>query len=466
MHRNNGDEDDRYRDQVQGNIFKVQQDKANTNGGANKPAVFLGTHGRFEEEAVRVAPKYERKNQFSYNEDRPPEIDAKLLDEHDHFYDDTKALLVLFQIMGVMPIQRGQGVTTFEWTSPATLYAFCLWIAETVIVILVGRERIENTLEPGKPFDEYIYNIIFLCILAPHFLLPVASWTYADEVAKYKNMWTHYQLRYYKVTGSTLEYPNLKRMCVSLCLASWIISIVVVVSQFYLQPGFTMWHTSAYYHIIAMLDCLCALWWINCTAIGSASKGLALNLHKALENTGSAALLVEYRSLWLDLSHMMQQLGKAYANMYGIYCLIMFVTTIIAGYGAFSEILDHGFSLKELGLFVIAAYCMTLLYIICNEADHATRKVGLEFQERLLNVNLAAVDVQTQKEVEMFLVSIYNNPPIYHLNGYAVINRELLSSSIATMATYWVVLMQFKLSLIRRTVQTSFVDTSSAKNLT
>lgn len=79
----------------------------------------------------------------------------------------------------------------------------------------------------------------------------------------------------------------------------------------------------------------------------------------------------------------------------------MFVTTIIAGYGAFSEILDHGFSLKELGLFVIVVYCTGLLYIICNEADHATRKVGLEFQERLLNVNLAAVNAQTKKEASI-----------------------------------------------------------------
>lgn len=71
----------------------------------------------------------------------------------------------------------------------------CLWIAETVIVILVGKERIANTLQPDKPFDEYIYNIIFLCILTPHFLLPIASWRYAGEVAKYKNMWTHYQVR-------------------------------------------------------------------------------------------------------------------------------------------------------------------------------------------------------------------------------------------------------------------------------
>lgn len=34
------------------------------------------------------------------------EFDVNLLDEHDSFYHTTKSLLVLFQIMGVMPIMR------------------------------------------------------------------------------------------------------------------------------------------------------------------------------------------------------------------------------------------------------------------------------------------------------------------------------------------------------------------------
>lgn len=106
--------------------------------------------------------------------------------------------------------------------------------------------------------------------------------------------------------------------------------------------------------------------------------------------------------------------------MYGIYCLVIFFTTIIATYGALSEIIEHGATYKEVGLFVIVFYCMSLLFIICNEAHHASKrvtflvgmcynnlikgflhhfKVGLNFQERLLNVNLTAVDKATQKEV-------------------------------------------------------------------
>lgn len=46
-----------------------------------------------------------------YSEDPDPEI----LDSYDFFYKTTKSLLVLFQIMGVMPIERsGVALTTFK----------------------------------------------------------------------------------------------------------------------------------------------------------------------------------------------------------------------------------------------------------------------------------------------------------------------------------------------------------------
>lgn len=43
------------------------------------------------------------------------EPDPELLEEYDNFYQTTKSLLVLFQIMGVMPIERPtKGKTTFR----------------------------------------------------------------------------------------------------------------------------------------------------------------------------------------------------------------------------------------------------------------------------------------------------------------------------------------------------------------
>lgn len=54
----------------------------------------------------------------------------------------------------------------------------------------------------------------------------------------------------------------------------------------------------------------------------------------------------------------------------------------------------------------------------------------MEFQVRLLNVNLGAIDRNTQREVEMFLVAIAKNPPIMNLDGFTNINRELFTAVI------------------------------------
>lgn len=220
-----------------------------------------------------------------------------------------------------------------------------------------------------------IYNIIFISLLLPHFLLPIASWRNGAEVAKFKNMWTNYQLQYFRVTGTPIRFHRLAAMSWIGCVASWLLSLIMMISQYYFQPDFLFWHTFAYLHIIAMLNGFCCLWFLNCTAFGAASRLLSDKLQQTLLMPRPSQQLTKYRHLWVDLSHMMQQLGRAYSNMYGIYCLIIFFTTIIALYGGLSEILDHGATYKELGLVIIVVYCMTLLFIICNKADDASKKV-------------------------------------------------------------------------------------------
>jgi gustatory receptor len=146
--------------------------------------------------------------------------------------------------------------------------------------------------------------------MAPHFLLPIASWRNGSEVAKFKNMWTKFQVRYSKVTGTPIEFPILLPITWGLCFFSWGCSIAIVLSQFYLQPNFPLVHTFAYYHILAMLNGFCSLWFINCTAFGIASKALQQHVKSVFKNEKPAKKLAKYRNLWVDLSHMMQQLGK------------------------------------------------------------------------------------------------------------------------------------------------------------
>lgn len=101
-----------------------------------------------------------------------------------------------------MPIQRGEiGRITFSWFSIPTIYAYCFYTITTVLVIMVGYERLIILTQKSKKFDEYIYSIIFVVFLVPHFWIPYVGWGVAKDVCKYKNSWGHFQLDYYKVTG-------------------------------------------------------------------------------------------------------------------------------------------------------------------------------------------------------------------------------------------------------------------------
>lgn len=162
--------------------------------------------------------------------------------------------------------------------------------------------------ESEEKFDEVIYNIIFLSLLIPHFLLPVTSWRNASKVAIFKNMWTDYQLKFLRVTGKPVTFSHHYNISWFLCIFSWVLSFVIMLSQYYLQPDFPFVHTFAYFHIIAMLNGFCSLWYVNCTAFGFASKLFIAHLEETLQSKRPAAQLTELRHLWVDLSHMMQQM--------------------------------------------------------------------------------------------------------------------------------------------------------------
>lgn len=120
--------------------------------------------------------------------------------------------------------------------------------------------------------------------------------------------------------------------------------------------------------------------------------------------------------------------AKVNASIYSLYLIVIFFTTIIASYGALSEIIDHGLTWKELGLILLVVYCLAILFLICNEAHNATTQVGHNFQERLFNVELFEVTEPVKKEIEMFLVAIQKNAPVMNLNGYVTVDRGLITS--------------------------------------
>ncbi|GAB0092499.1 Gustatory receptor [Sergentomyia squamirostris] len=371
---------------------------------------------------------------------------------HDQFYRDHKLLLFLFQAMAVMPIMRSQpGRITFSWTSSATIYAVCFYIVATVIVVIVGYERIQ-ILQTTRKFDDYIYAIIFVIFLVPHFWIPFVGWGVAKHVAVYKSMWGTFQLRFYRVTGENLQFPRLKVLIVIISVGCLLVAVCFLLSLCALMEGFALWHTSAYYHIVTMINMNCALWYINSRAIKEASTALSRCFRRDVKIECTSSMISTYRFLWLNLSELLQSLGNAYARTYSTYCLFMFVNITIAIYGALSEILDHGFafSFKEFGLIVDATYCSILLFIFADCSHNATMLVAQGVQDTLLEINLLQVDQPTHREIDLFIQAIEMNPAVVSLKGYANVNRELLTSSITTIAIYLIVLLQFKISLIQQ----------------
>ncbi|CAG9839493.1 unnamed protein product [Diabrotica balteata] len=307
--------------------------------------------------------------------------DGQVIDDHDQFYRDHKLLLALFRILGVMPIQRGKiGKITFGWLSGPMIYAYVFYVVTTVMVLLVGYERVDILLNKSKKFDEYIYSIIFIIFLVPHFWIPFVGWGVAKEVCDYKNGWGFYQLHYYKIVGRNLKFPHLSTLIVIISLGCLIVAVMLLLTLSALLDGFTLYHTTAYFHIITMINMNCALWYINCRAIGNASHALADSFQEDIDQHCSAYMIANYRILWLELSELLQAIGNAYARTYATYSLFM-----------------------------------------------------------ITNITVA---------IELFLTAIRLNPPTVSLKGFSDVNRRLVTSSVATIAIYLVILLQFKISLV------------------
>lgn len=249
--------------------------------------------------------------------------DGPTAEKYDQFYRDHKLLLVLFRALAVMPITRSSpGQVTFSWRSGAMRYALLFYALSSVVVLVVGWERLK-ILQTTQKFDEYVYAIVFVLFLVPHFWIPFVGWGVASHVAVYKTMWGAFQVRYYRVTARTLQFPRLKVMIVVIAVACLTCAMLFMLSLTLLLDGFLLWHTCAYYHIVTMINMNCALWYINCKAIRIASNSLSQSFREDVRLECTAVVVSQYRFLWLNLSELLQALGNAYARTYSTYCLFM-----------------------------------------------------------------------------------------------------------------------------------------------
>lgn len=81
-------------------------------------------------------------------------------------------------------------------------------------------------------------------------------------------------------SGRDLEFPYLSTLIGTISLGCLFLAVSFLLSLSTLLDGFALYHTIGYLHIITMINMNCALWYINCRAIGNASTGVAESFKK------------------------------------------------------------------------------------------------------------------------------------------------------------------------------------------
>lgn len=140
------------------------------------------------------------------------------------------------------------GRITFSWKSSATFYAIGFYIVATIVVLIVGYERIK-LLQTTTKFDDYIYAIVFILFLVPHFWIPFVGWGVATQVAVYKTGWGAFQVRYYRVTGRSLTFPKLKILIVIISTGCLLCAVLFLLSLTALLEGILSYFIFFFYLI-------------------------------------------------------------------------------------------------------------------------------------------------------------------------------------------------------------------------
>lgn len=167
-----------------------------------------------------------------------------------------------------------------------------------------------------------------------------------------------------------------------------------------------------------------AYWYLTCRSLSRSATILAADFQTALKNIGPAAMVADFRALWLRLSKLTRDTGNATSTTITFICLYLFFIITLSIYGLMSQ-LSAGFGIKDIGLAVTAVCNVSLLFFICDEAHNASHFVLTNFQKQLLMVELSWMNLDAQTEIQMFLRATEMNPSAINCGGYFDVNRNL-----------------------------------------
>nr|AXF48825.1 gustatory receptor GR24 [Lobesia botrana] len=365
----------------------------------------------------------------------------------DIVYENIKPVFTLLRVMGVLPLTRpSPGVSQFQPASPSMLYSAVVYASLIGYLLYLSLHKVQivrTGAQEGK-FEEAVIEYLFTVYLFPMIAVPIL-WYETRKIADVLNGWVDYEVAYKKVSGRVLPI-GLYKKAVAIAIVIPALSTASVIITHVTMVHFKLLQIIPYVFLEILTYILGGYWYLLCETLSICAHILAEDFQQALRNIGPAGKVAEYRALWLRLSKLARDTGVANCYTFTFVSLYLFLIITLSIYGLLSQI-SEGFGVKDIGLALTAFCSVMLLFFICDEAHYASHNVRLNFQKKLLMIELSWMNSDALTEVNMFLRATEMNPSQISLGGFFDVNRTLFKSLLATMVTYLVVLLQFQISI-------------------
>nr|AFH96945.1 gustatory receptor 2 [Chrysomya megacephala] len=361
------------------------------------------------------------------------------------FFRNVAPIKWFLSMIGAFPMKRsGAGKAKFIFGSIIFAYSVAFFTFLTIYVAYVANNRIIIVTSLSGPFEEAVIAYLFLVNILPIFLIPIMWWE-TRKICSLINDWDDFEILYYQISGHSVPL-NLRRRSRNIAIALPLLSILSVVITHITMADFDLIQVVPYCILDNLTAMLGAWWYLICEALSTTANILAERFQKALRHIGPAAMVADYRALWLRLSKLTRDTGTATCYTFTFLNLYLFFIITLSIYGLMSQ-LSEGFGIKDIGLAITALWNVCLLFFICDQAHYASFNVRTNFQKKLLMVELNWMNSDAQTEINMFLRATEINPSNINCGGFFDVNRNLFKGLLTTMVTYLVVLLQFQISI-------------------
>ncbi|XP_015593744.1 gustatory and odorant receptor 22 isoform X1 [Cephus cinctus] len=303
---------------------------------------------------------------------------------------------------------------------------------------------------PDLPFDDYLFNLIFICVAAAHWILLSAALLSAKRIAEYLSTWNEFQRHYHSVTRRRIQL-NFKKRATILLMATIIHGIIHPLIQVLLLGTFTFSEATSYEYIIFLQGYLSVFWESQCRSIIMTARGLRESMKKELTTNPLTIRVEQYRILWQHISDVINKFSRASHIIFGCYSMCLYTIVMVSGYCLLSHLLSEReqiFSNKLGGYLVAILFHAMNLFVLCY-CSHQMRREVVEFVvEDLTELKVHRLKFNQQKEVFLFLGSISMNDPRLILLG----NHTIGMSTISNVCLLPMLLIQYFISLCIKNV--------------